>query len=626
MPSIEELQAQLRAARARVRELRDAERSGSDDVTPDDVSNAQKHVDGLEAQIRDLGGVPEPPSTTGSVGTTPAPAPTTPAPATDPPAAPAPAPAPDTVEGAQQRVDQLRASQPPRSNPPSPAELEWREQLNRAEEALAIAQAEAALARCPQPPFTNPDLDRLRRLMREIERLRAEEAGVNERIEELEAQFREAQGMLEANRGQSGGPSAGTFGATLAGAGIQQRLVPLYQEQARIRAAITRLVEEISALARERLRAAIECGGGIGVISVPSTPAERRRVETAILERVLGRLGIPGLGGIGPNGDGLLRRRRSVAPMGQSGCLLGIVVAVAVLLGSIFLLTRGDDDDGDIALVPAAGTVVGEPVDETTTTTAAVVEDAPGPATRAVLVGTCPVVVHQPPAESPDSLSQIRYDVRFVGLDGALADGATLTLDVGGDAPGSIALSDGRANLVIGISSYGTYTPRSATLTDPTGTTVEVLGQVPVVNVTASEGPVGGCQPTNTISDDDVRTAVGRAAITELFDALGVAHATGDAGALFDRLDAATIDRYGADQCRAYLESTVGSLEDPVVQSAVAQAWDYPTDGATTAVPDAWTATIDVTLNGQRQTLDTHVRIDGGVATWFTDCGEPTSS
>jgi hypothetical protein len=107
----------------------------------------------------------------------------------------------------------------------------------------------------------------------------------------------------------------------------------------------------------------------------------------------------------------------------------------------------------------------------------------------------------------------------------------------------------------------------------------------------------------------------------EFADDLLVAFQTGDGQYLFDHLHPLVFDRYGERQCRRYVN---GFAPDPsaswTVQSSTGPApWGWVTD-LITAVADAWTVTIEIPGEGQREV---HFAPFEGTWRWFVDCGDP---
>lgn len=117
----------------------------------------------------------------------------------------------------------------------------------------------------------------------------------------------------------------------------------------------------------------------------------------------------------------------------------------------------------------------------------------------------------------------------------------------------------------------------------------------------------------------DVETAA-RAFIRTFSDA----QEQGDVDFLMSHLGQATLDRYGLDQCRAYLETHAGTTTGiQAVSTTYPEDFEYTTDGVTTIVPDTVKVDIQFLALGTPTAGSMHVLIEDGQAYWFTDCGEP---
>lgn len=93
---------------------------------------------------------------------------------------------------------------------------------------------------------------------------------------------------------------------------------------------------------------------------------------------------------------------------------------------------------------------------------------------------------------------------------------------------------------------------------------------------------------------------------------------------LFARLAPPVFDRYGADQCRSYLDSLPPQdTELEVIDVAGPAAWDWVSDEVVTTIPDAYTVTLERTVDGQTSQIESHVVQADGEVRWFTDCGDP---
>jgi len=177
--------------------------------------------------------------------------------------------------------------------------------------------------------------------------------------------------------------------------------------------------------------------------------------------------------------------------------------------------------------------------------------------------------------------------------------GVVLTLtDDGDDAP---------AEVVATPSHDATATPTAT----PRAETPEPIESTSAPTATPSPTPTTPA-PTPTAEP-----------IEAFYPAFNAALAEHDVEFLYARLAPPVFDRYGADQCRTYLDSLPpqdSQLE--VIDVAGPAAWDWASDDVVTTVPDAYTVTLERTVDGQTSQIESHVvHVDGEVR-WFTDCGD----
>ncbi len=233
----------------------------------------------------------------------------------------------------------------------------------------------------------------------------------------------------------------------------------------------------------------------------------------------------------------------------------------------------------------------------------------------------------------PASVGEIPGDVRLVANDLDLVlrpnDEAGAFEVVSGPDPGSVAaglqgdpllinLADGTVTppvqFVVGLADEDRFTVRlpadGALVWDGSGAPRQLPNAEPVEEPPAEEPPA---------EEEAV------AETPEAFaQALGAAFRAGDAGFLFDRLNPAVLDVYGAGRCRRY----VRGQQDPTREFDVRavsdlQPYDYAPDGASIAIPEVYTLDVRITIAGEISRQEVHFApLDGGL-TWFTDCGEP---
>jgi hypothetical protein len=98
----------------------------------------------------------------------------------------------------------------------------------------------------------------------------------------------------------------------------------------------------------------------------------------------------------------------------------------------------------------------------------------------------------------------------------------------------------------------------------------------------------------------------------------------GDADTLLTRMNQATFDRYGTDQCEAYADSVAGTaLDATLLATRDIASWDCTAAGVTTTLADVVGADIERTVNEQTVPQTTHWQLVDDRYTWFTDYGTP---
>ena len=98
----------------------------------------------------------------------------------------------------------------------------------------------------------------------------------------------------------------------------------------------------------------------------------------------------------------------------------------------------------------------------------------------------------------------------------------------------------------------------------------------------------------------------------------------GDPDLLVSLLNLATIDIYGAEQCR----TTFALILDPETELEIREVgeigpWDYLIDGITTPLDDVLPVEVDRFVAGQTIIQELHWQLVDGHWTWFSDCGDP---
>jgi hypothetical protein len=98
-----------------------------------------------------------------------------------------------------------------------------------------------------------------------------------------------------------------------------------------------------------------------------------------------------------------------------------------------------------------------------------------------------------------------------------------------------------------------------------------------------------------------------------------------DQAFLLDSLNPAVIERYGSDECSAFLAD---GFADPSFAMALERVrgpkgFAYASDGASVTVPDTWELRVTATSDAGTGTSDVHYAQVQDHLTWFTDCGDP---
>lgn len=340
-----------------------------------------------------------------------------------------------------------------------------------------------------------------------------------------------------------------------------------------------------------------------------------------------------------------------------------------ITIGGIAIATGGGDDEAaapstTVAIAVPVASVLDDPEPSSTTVAApppattaptTTVAISTGPATQFAVPVLCASVVHSPADEYPGSPSYFVLDPLLVGVDGPLAETTPLTFSTPGADVASVDILVGADGLgpgaVVPISSYGSYPVQ-----------VSIDGAPPLdtpaieVVVTADEGPIAGCVPPRELPADEM-TAIRGATVDlltsdadaggggglavetpgafpppeddlapyrEFFTRYEMAHRDGDAMFLLETLHPLAIERYGLEQCASYVESVLGSVSSMRVVAGRTEPWDFPLDGLTADVPDAFTLDIEANWGGgDAFVAEVHVaRVDDDLA-WFADCGDP---
>jgi hypothetical protein len=146
------------------------------------------------------------------------------------------------------------------------------------------------------------------------------------------------------------------------------------------------------------------------------------------------------------------------------------------------------------------------------------------------------------------------------------------------------------------------------------GTTTKKAAAKPATTGTAAKPPAG---PAATSTKGETPQ--------QFLDKLGQAVREGDVNFQLERLNAATISRYGKDACRTELGTRTDPTRSYTIKSVSPQkqAYDYASDGQSVTIPGTTTVEADVVFEGQAQPVTLHLVEKNGQFTYLTDCGTP---
>ncbi len=129
---------------------------------------------------------------------------------------------------------------------------------------------------------------------------------------------------------------------------------------------------------------------------------------------------------------------------------------------------------------------------------------------------------------------------------------------------------------------------------------------------------------TTSTSTTTTTTTLVLSETPEEFLALFVQALRDDPDFLLSRLNQATMDIYGAEQCRA----TLNQILDPEADLEIREIgepgpWNYEIDGIVTPLDDVLPVEVQRIVGGETRIQELHWQLVDGVWTWFSDCGTP---
>ena len=142
---------------------------------------------------------------------------------------------------------------------------------------------------------------------------------------------------------------------------------------------------------------------------------------------------------------------------------------------------------------------------------------------------------------------------------------------------------------------------------------------------TTSTATTATTAPTTTTTPSTTTTTTPPTESAEEFLALfNAAFEDGDVEFLFARMNQATLDIYGAEQCRTYLAAVIQTPVTVEFRELVGVGpWDWVIDDVTTLIEDATAVEVSRDVEGETIIQEIHWKLVNEVYTWFTDCGNP---
>lgn len=176
--------------------------------------------------------------------------------------------------------------------------------------------------------------------------------------------------------------------------------------------------------------------------------------------------------------------------------------------------------------------------------------------------------------------------------------------------------------------------PESSASTEPTSTTVPDVTPTSVAgssipstttSVAASSIPSTTSSTTSTTGETVDPVDPGRV-VDEFFSTWASAIGEADFEFLLAALHPAVLERYGTEQCAAYLREVAGQpIEVEVLSTSELLTGEFARDGLTRVVDDLVLVEISRRDRGAEEAVvqQTRVGFVDGEVRWFTDCGEP---
>lgn len=150
------------------------------------------------------------------------------------------------------------------------------------------------------------------------------------------------------------------------------------------------------------------------------------------------------------------------------------------------------------------------------------------------------------------------------------------------------------------------------------------MGSVETTTAVTKATTTSTSTTTTSSTTSTTTTTTVPAETPEEFLTLLVQGLRGDPEFLVSRLNQATIDIYGAEQC---LE-TFRTVLDPdttleITGMSGPKPWDYEIDGIVTPQKNVLFVEVERFVAGETRTQELHWQLVDGLWTWYSDCGDP---
>ena len=175
-----------------------------------------------------------------------------------------------------------------------------------------------------------------------------------------------------------------------------------------------------------------------------------------------------------------------------------------------------------------------------------------------------------------------------------------------------------------------TTQPEPSATSEPPLTSSSLQTTLPEVPETATPEPTPSPEPETTEPPETTEgpvTTEPPSEDPEVFLGLLVNGLRSDAGFLVSRLNQATFDRYGEQQCIDTLPSLLDATAELTLREfGETGPWEYVTDGVSTTIENALRVEVGRIAAGQTLIQELHWTLVDGQWTWFTDCGTPVNA